>query len=70
MSATLTLSTINAAPAQRNADPQDPGSAPQASAPVVNSTELLKGARSIGIEHKGAFYRLQETKLGKLILTK
>lgn len=36
----------------------------------VQSTDLLKGQKSIVIEHNGSIYRLQATKLGKLILTK
>ena len=36
----------------------------------VESVELLRGGKSIGIMHNGALYRLQTTKLGKLILTK
>jgi len=36
----------------------------------VQSTALLKGRKTLLIEHNGAFYRLQTTKLGKLILTK
>lgn len=34
------------------------------------STALLKGQKSVTIEHLGQIYRLQVTKLGKLILTK
>ena len=34
------------------------------------SADLLKGGRSVGIMHNGSLYRLQATKLGKLILTK
>ena len=37
---------------------------------AVPSTELFKGAKSVLIEHNGSLYRLQSTKLGKLILTK
>jgi hemin uptake protein HemP len=37
---------------------------------VVDSQDLLQGARSVTIQHNGATYRLQATKLGKLILTK
>ena len=37
---------------------------------IVDSTALLQGQRAVGISHKGAVYRLQSTKLGKLILTK
>lgn len=36
----------------------------------VTSAELFKGAKSVLIEHNGSLYRLQSTKLGKLILTK
>ena len=39
-------------------------------AQVVQSTELLKGHKAVGIVHNGAIYRLQSTKLGELILTK
>jgi hemin uptake protein HemP len=38
--------------------------------PLVESTELLRGSKSVGIMHNGSLYRLQATKLGKLILTK
>jgi len=37
---------------------------------LVESTELLKGGKMVGILHNGSLYRLQATKLGKLILTK
>jgi len=37
---------------------------------LVESTELLKGGKTVGILHNGSLYRLQATKLGKLILTK
>lgn len=36
----------------------------------VKSTDLLKGQKGVDIEHNGLVYRLQTTKLGKLILTK
>ena len=36
----------------------------------VRSTDLLKGQKAVAIEHNGLVYRLQTTKLGKLILTK
>ncbi len=41
-----------------------------ASAKPLASEELLKGARSVEIQHNGSVYRLQATRLGKLILTK
>ncbi len=36
----------------------------------VNSAELLQGRKAVDIEHNGCLYRLQTTRLGKLILTK
>lgn len=38
--------------------------------PLVESTDLLRGSKTVGIMHNGSLYRLQATKLGKLILTK
>ncbi|AMM25839.1 hemin uptake protein HemP [Variovorax sp. PAMC 28711] len=40
------------------------------SAALVESADLLKGSKTVGILHNGSLYRLQATKLGKLILTK
>ncbi len=37
---------------------------------VLPSSALLQGGRSVDIQHNGAVYRLQATRLGKLILTK
>ena len=39
-------------------------------ATLVESAELLQGHKTVGIMHNGSLYRLQATKLGKLILTK
>ena len=39
-------------------------------ATLFESAELLKGGKIVGIMHNGSLYRLQATKLGKLILTK
>ncbi len=36
----------------------------------LDSTELLRGQKAVEISHNGATYRLQATRLGKLILTK
>jgi hemin uptake protein HemP len=36
----------------------------------VKSTELLQGRKAVDIEHNGSVYRLQTTRMGKLILTK
>jgi len=37
---------------------------------AVDSHALLQGHKAVTIVHNGALYRLQSTKLGKLILTK
>ena len=44
--------------------------APAARAQPLSSEELLRGQRMVEIEHNGELYRLQATRLGKLILTK
>ena len=36
----------------------------------VASAELLRGQKAVDISHNGLTYRLQATRLGKLILTK
>ena len=36
----------------------------------LDSAELLQGQKAVTILHNGSSYRLQATKLGKLILTK
>jgi hemin uptake protein HemP len=49
-----------------------PSSQAPAPAPIraLASEQLLQGAKSVEISHNGAVYRLQATRLGKLILTK
>ena len=54
--------------AQAVPSPQAP-EVSQAAGPL-DSAELLGGARSVEIRHNGEIYRLQKTRLGKLILTK
>lgn len=44
--------------------------AQSAPATLVESQQLLQGNKTVGIMHNGSLYRLQATKLGKLILTK
>lgn len=46
-----------------------PPAASQAPVPVT-SEALLRGHKTVDIIHHGTIYRLQATKLGKLILTK
>jgi hemin uptake protein HemP len=36
----------------------------------VNSDDILRGQKTVEINHNGSTYRLQATRLGKLILTK
>ena len=45
---------------------------PQVQGPRVamESAHLFKGRKTVEIRHNGAIYRLQATRLGKLILTK
>jgi hemin uptake protein HemP len=38
--------------------------------PAVDSHALLQGQKTVAIHHNGTLYRLQATRLGKLILTK
>jgi hemin uptake protein HemP len=38
--------------------------------PSIDSMSLLRGGKCVQIAHNGAMYKLQATKLGKLILTK
>lgn len=41
-----------------------------AKTPYLDSERLLQGQASVAISHRGAIYRLQATRQGKLILTK
>ncbi len=38
--------------------------------PPLDSVEILRGQSTVEISHNGVLYRLQSTRLGKLILTK
>ncbi len=50
--------------------PASASHAPIAATPPLLSDHLLQGRKTIEINHNGSVYRLQATKLGKLILTK
>ena len=69
MSATLTLHSQSAsrffAGSAQGAQTQ-----PARDGLAVDSHALLQGHKAVTIVHNGALYRLQSTKLGKLILTK
>ncbi|HSV51179.1 MAG TPA: hemin uptake protein HemP [Burkholderiaceae bacterium] len=67
----VTLSSSSAlSPSTGLATEPRESAARQLSAAAVQSTDLLQGKKAVEINHNGAVYRLQATKLGKLILTK
>ena len=49
---------------------REDSSAPAVRPPPLPSDALLQGRRLVEIAHNGEVYRLQATRLGKLILTK
>lgn len=57
---------VVACAAAASAEPGIDHTAPQ----VLASASLLRGQKSVVIEHNGSSYRLQNTRQGKLILTK
>ena len=54
----------DAGPAALAPAPRRPSSAP------IASEDLFAGASEVQISHRGSLYRLKQTALGKLILTK
>lgn len=62
--------------ASTQASPSAPGEVPSSTglrssvSCCVDSAEILRGQKTVEISHNGATYRLQATRLGKLILTK
>lgn len=51
--------------------PRPPADGKASTAPAcVDSADLLRGQKAVDISHNGLTYRLQATRLGKLILTK
>lgn len=57
-------------PSLRANAPLDGGNSEPASGLAVDSGRLLQGHKTVIILHNGVPYRLQATRLGKLILTK
>ena len=60
-------------------DPSHPATTPPGGEPRIASARpgrpiasesLFAGAKEVQIEHRGSLYRLKQTALGKLILTK
>lgn len=73
MQATLTAASILRPAPSRPAASEEPspaGAPAQPAACAVDSSALLQGHKTVAISHNGSVYRLQATKLGKLILTK
>ena len=65
------MQTSNQAPVQRCLPSGEEFAQPETTtSEQVKSKDLLKGQKAVNIEHNGSVYRLQTTKLGKLILTK
>jgi hemin uptake protein HemP len=64
MSAPGELPAPSAADVEQRAEAENPRPAP------LPSELLLRGRRLVEIAHNGEVYRLQATRLGKLILTK
>ncbi|MBT9513002.1 MAG: hemin uptake protein HemP [Acidovorax sp.] len=73
MQATMTAaSLLRNATAEKAAShaPGDGATCAEAVTAAVDSSALLQGQKAVAISHNGSVYRLQATKLGKLILTK
>jgi hemin uptake protein HemP len=66
-SSTLSLPHRAARPAEMSV-PATPARSNPAGA--LESTDILRGQKAVEINHNGLTYRLQATRLGKLILTK
>ncbi len=66
VAALATARTADSAPeCSPAAQPPDTGDGP-----IFSSQALMQGRSAISITHNGTVYRLQATRLGKLILTK
>ena len=59
-----------ASPPDEAAAPAAPATSPDPRRAPLPSEKLLQGRRVVEIAHNGEVYRLQATRLGKLILTK
>jgi hemin uptake protein HemP len=51
-------------------DADEDGDTQEVSLAALLSSDLLRGQKAVSIRHNGSVYRLQATRLGKLILTK
>ncbi len=69
MSLALQPTTLSL-PSRAARQPEAAMPVPDAAAGALESTEILRGQKAVEIKHNGLVYRLQATRLGKLILTK
>lgn len=67
ISNTLSLPVRNAGVSRASSERS---SSLDSAAPSMSSTDILRGQKAVEINHNGSTYRLQATRLGKLILTK
>lgn len=65
-----TSTTLRATTSSASLSAAMPANASASTLMQLDSAELLQGQKTVSIVHNGATYRLQATKLGKLILTK
>ena len=71
MSAALPVSIVLNQPTPKvSADSVDLSKNAGTSQGGLRSDEILRGQKAVEITHNGSIYRLQATRLGKLILTK
>jgi hemin uptake protein HemP len=74
MQATLTAASLLRSAASDKAAslaaPAEGAHSAESVSAAVDSSALLQGQKAVAISHNGSVYRLQATKLGKLILTK
>ncbi|MDP1953945.1 MAG: hemin uptake protein HemP [Polaromonas sp.] len=64
------LTSLTLSPAARQFEAASGAQGTQRPCAAVDSTDILRGNKAVEIQHNGLIYRLQATRLGKLILTK
>ena len=71
MSQTLSSRTLSLPPrAERQQGATSVAPDARGGGTAVESAAILRGNKAVEIQHNGLIYRLQATRLGKLILTK
>lgn len=64
------MATQAPSPAAAQPPAAQPPQAVREGVQCISSEQLLAGAQEVQIDHHGTLYRLRQTSLGKLILTK